>query len=81
LAGLPKGDYGTKTIEKKLSPSEQMLLELFTVAARTGFDMSRWTRKTSALEDVAQAVIRKTESLLRFNDPKGVYSHCFCDIR
>jgi len=81
LAGLPKGDYGTKTIEKELSPSEKMLLELFTVAARTGLDMSHWTRETSALEDVAQAVIRRTESLLRFNDPKGVYSHCFCDIQ
>jgi protease-4 len=81
LAGLPEGDYGTKTIEKELSPSEKMLLELFTVAARTGLDMSHWTRETSALEDVAQAVIRRTESLLRFNDPKGVYSHCFCDIQ
>jgi len=57
-----------------------MLLELLTVVARTGLDTSHWARKTSVLEEVAQAVIQKSESLLRFNDPKGVYSHCFCGI-
>jgi len=81
LAGLSEGDYGTRTIEQELSPSEQILLGLLTVAKRTGLDTSQWTRDTSALEDVAEAVMRKTESLLRFNDPKGVYSHCFCEIR
>jgi protease-4 len=81
LAGLEEGDYGTKTIEKELSPSEQILLGFLTVAERTGLDMSQLRRDTSALEDVAAAVMRQTESLLRFNDPKGVYSHCFCEIR
>jgi protease-4 len=81
LAELTEGDYGVKTIEEELSASEQVLLGLLTVSARTGLDVSQWTRDTSRLEDVAEAVIRKTESLLRFNDPKGVYSHCFCELR
>jgi protease-4 len=81
LADLEEGSYGIKTIEQGLSASEQMLLEILTVATRSGLDVSSMTRKTSVLEDVARAVIRRTESLLRFNDPNGVYSHCFCDIR
>jgi protease-4 len=81
LADLTEDDYGVKTIEQELSPSEQVLLGFLSVAARTGFDMSVWTRETTVLEDVAEAVMRKSESLLRFNDPKGVYSHCLCDVR
>jgi len=81
LADLAEGEYGTKTIEQELSPSEQLLLELLTVVSRTGLDTSHWIRKTSVLEEVTQALIQKSESLLRFNDPKGVYSHCFCDIQ
>ena len=81
LAELTEGDFGVKTIEQELSPSEQVLLGFLTVAARNGLDMSQWARDTSVLEDVAEAVISRTESLLRFNDPKGVYSHCFCEMQ
>jgi protease-4 len=81
LAGLTEDAYGIKAIEQELSPSEQVLLGFLTVAARTGLDMSLWTRDTTVLEDVAEAIMRKSESLLRFNDPKGVYSHCLCDLR
>ena len=29
---------------------------------------------------LASDVADKTRRMLRFNDPKGVYSHCFCEI-
>jgi len=81
LADLTVGDYGTKTIQQELSPAEQILLGFLTVGKRSGLDMSQWKPNSSALEDVAAALMRKSQSLLRFNDPKGVYSHCFCDFR
>jgi len=37
-------------------------------------------RQPSALEELAGSIAEKTKSILRFNDPKGIYSHCFCDI-
>lgn len=80
LAGLGEGEYGIKDVRRKLSASEQLLVDLLGAAAKTGIDVSGWFDETSVLEEVAQQVSEKTEWMLRFNDPKGVYSHCLCDI-
>lgn len=81
LGGLADGEYGIKLIEQSLSPGEQMLVDLLGTISTLGFDVSGWAGRRSLVEDLAGQVTDRASWLLRFNDPKGVYSHCFCDIR
>jgi protease-4 len=81
LAGLDEGDFGIKSIEQELSPTEQMIIDLMSVARSAGIDMSKWAGQPTAVARLADDIAARAESLLRFNDPKGIYSHCFCDIR
>jgi protease-4 len=81
LAGLEGSDYGLKTIEQELSPTEQMIVDLLSAVSVTGIDISRWTSEPNVIDEVTSTIAEKAAPLLRFNDPKGVYLHCFCDIR
>lgn len=81
LGGLGADGYGIKYIEQELSPSEQIIVDLLGAALTMGVDLSRWTKRVTLVDKIAQDVVEKTGPLLRFNDPKGVYSHCLCDIR
>ncbi len=80
LASLDSEAYGIKNIEHELSPSEQLVVDLLGMTARTGIDLSHWAGRPSALEEIAETVTDKAGALLRFNDPQGVYSHCLCDL-
>ena len=80
LAGLEEGDYGQKLIETQLTPTEQMVLEFFALTERTGFDVEALVNGPSALESFASRLEALLAGLSQFNDPKGVYSHCFCEI-
>ena len=79
LAELGEGEYGTKLIEFELSASEQFLIDILTLVARAGFDVSAWGREPSAVEMLAREIGERADTLLRFNDPRGVYSHCLCE--
>ncbi len=78
LAGLAEGDYGEVVIEEELSPEEQFVIELFTVAGRVGLDPGSFAWRPSSLARIAERIENAIEPLTRFNDPKGIYSHCFC---
>jgi protease-4 len=81
LAGLADGEFGTFVIEDELSPSEQMILDFLSVAAKLGVDLSRWVRTPEFINRIARRIDETTEGLLRFNDPNGIYRHCLCDLR
>lgn len=78
LAGLD--EWGVKTIEIEPSPTEQILIDLVGASVRVGIDPSTWLRKPSAVEQVADRLLDQAQRLLRFNDPMGRYSICFCDF-
>jgi len=80
LAGLEEGEYGQKLIEVSLSPTEQLIMEFLAVTKRTGFDVAALVSTPSALESFANNLQELLASLTKFNDPKGLYSHCFCEI-
>ena len=81
LAEISDEDFGIKSIDQELSPTEQILIDLISTFATLGIDVSGWAGQRSLVGDIKDSVAEKTNTLLRFNDPKGVYSHCFCDIR
>ncbi len=81
LAGLNDGEFGTFVIETELSQSEQMIVDFLSVASRAGVDLSRWVRTPDFLNRIARSIDETSSGLLRFNDPKGIYAHCLCDLR
>ena len=81
LAELDEDEYGTKLIEQQLSPGEQMIIDLLGTISTLGFDISGWSGQRTLVDEFADDLADRAGRMLRFNDPKGVYSHCFCDIR
>ena len=80
-AGLDDGMFGTVIIETELSTTEQMIVEFLSVAARIGFDLSSWVRTPDFVNRIAQRIDETTGGLSRFNHPKGMYTHCLCELR
>ena len=80
LAGIGDSDYGEKLIEEELSPTEQMLIEFLGGAKSLGIDVSWAVDRPSSVERLAGIVEQTLKPLTRFDDPKGIYAHCLCDI-
>ena len=78
LAELESGSYGTKYFEKELSPGEQLALDLMGGVKWLGFNPANFSSKRTPVERVANILDDTIFSLLRLNDPKGVYARCFC---
>ena len=78
LAGLD--EYGLRFIEQELTPMQQFIIDLVGSADRFGVDLTGLLPGPSSLERLADNLAGRAEEVLRFNDPKGMYSHCFCAI-
>jgi len=80
LAGLEEGEYGQKLIEVSLSSTQQLVMDFLAMTKRTGLDVSAFVSAPSVLESFANNLQGLLASFTKFNDPKGLYSHCFCEI-
>lgn len=80
LAGLSDDKYGQKLIEKQLTPTEQMILDFLTVVRVTGVDPEAFVSGPATVKVFANRLQELLSDVNRFNDPKGVYSHCFCAL-
>ncbi len=78
LAELEEGQYGKKYFEKELSPGEQFILDLLGGASWLGIKPGEQALSNSSIRQVAAMLENAIGPLLRMNDPKGLYSHCFC---
>lgn len=76
LAGLD--EYGEKYFEKEMSPGEQLVVDMFGGAKHAGINFAPFSTRRPAVERLANALDKTLAPLLQFNDPKGVYAHCFC---
>ncbi len=81
LASLKEGQFGVQTIRQELTPAQQFLIDILGTVRSTGVDIDSLTPRPGRLEALAGKVETALQPLLRFDDPKGVYAHCFCDIR
>jgi protease-4 len=78
LADLDAGTFGRKTIEKELTPGEQLAVDFLGTAKSVGVDPKVFVSKPSASIQRLNTIVNALAPLIRFNDPKGIYSHCFC---
>ncbi len=80
LAGLEEGEYGQKLIKTELSSSEQLVLEFLSLAQGVGIDPASFVSKPTIIQSFANRLQEILAQVIQFNDPKGVYSHCFCEV-
>ena len=80
LAELDEGEYGEKVMKPKLSPTEQMVLDFLAVMESVGIEPSVFVRSPAPIEVFANQLHKLLAQTTRFNDPRGVYTHCFCEI-
>lgn len=80
LAGLEEGEYGQKLIKTELSSSEQLVLEFLSLAQSVGIDPASFVSKPTIIQTFANRLQALLAQVIQFNDPKGVYTHCFCEM-
>lgn len=80
LVGLEEGAYGRKTIGPELSPTEQMIVDFLAVAKTAGIDPASFVRDPAPVAVFANRLQKMLSGVTKFNDPRGVYTHCFCEI-
>ncbi|MGB5577340.1 MAG: signal peptide peptidase SppA [Woeseiaceae bacterium] len=80
LVGLEDGTYSRKTIGPELSPTEQMIVDFLTVARTAGIDPASFVREPAPVAVFANQLQKLLAGITKFNDPRGVYAHCFCEI-
>ena len=73
-------DYGRKYFDKEMSPGEQLVVDMFGSAKHAGINLAPFSTRRPAVERLASALDKALAPLLQFNDPKGVYAHCFCTL-
>ncbi|MEX2123144.1 MAG: signal peptide peptidase SppA [Woeseia sp.] len=82
LAELEPDEYGVIYYEKELTPAEQLALQFLGGAAHVGLDVkslfARRSERQLTMDRIADVVTTALSPVLRFNDPKGMYAHCFC---
>ena len=78
LAGLEEGEYGQKLIQTELSSSEQLILDFLALGQGLGIDPASFVSKPTIIQSFANQLQKLLFQVTQFNDPKGVYLHCFC---
>ena len=78
LADSNVDDLGIKYFEKELNATEQFVVNLLSSAGRLGVDVGRLGLPVSPAERLVGLLDDAISPLLRLNDPKGIYAHCFC---
>jgi protease-4 len=78
LADLDTGTYGEIIFEKELSPGERLAVDFLGTAMWLGIDPHTIMGRQAASVQRLTNLVNALSPLTRFNDPKGVYSHCFC---
>jgi protease-4 len=86
-AGLEKGAYGQRYLEPEQSLLQRLAIEIGAQAVRTADRLGMGPvlaglrgQPGGILGEVLAGLDRELRVLARFNDPRGIYSHCLCVI-
>jgi protease-4 len=78
LAKLDEG-YAVTFIEEERSFKDQLLSDLLAHAHSWLGPVQ--ARERSLRDRLVETMVEDFEFLAQFNDPRGVYAHCFCEVR
>jgi protease IV len=73
-------DYRVRLLEPELGFRDRLMVTLLSGGSRIGF--TAWPRSwVERLPGGIRSLVSELERLEGFSDPRGLYHHCFCDIR
>jgi protease-4 len=82
MAGLVEGEYDTVYIERELTMAEKVLLQY---ARLLGMLFAQGDSEPDGVARILRNLLTSFESELNalrvWNDPRGLYLHCMCEIR
>ncbi|HMB74315.1 MAG TPA: hypothetical protein VKQ06_12145, partial [Gammaproteobacteria bacterium] len=79
--GFQTGGYRVEYVDRELSLSESIALQFAVLASPVLkiFDLRLpWSEQ---LDSLISAMLDPLEYVGLHNDPRGLYSYCFCDVR
>ena len=80
LAGLAEGAYSTEYVERELSLAEQVLLQYARLLGAL-FGMAGSADESSVmLRTLLDSVRTELNAFSGWNDPRGIYYHCMCEL-
>jgi protease-4 len=80
LAGLAEGQYSVDRLEPELGWAETLALGLVRVAAPIMAGLGVETGLPPSLTRLLDAAAEPLAFFEQLNDPRGIYTYCFCDI-
>ncbi|MEJ2139017.1 MAG: signal peptide peptidase SppA [Gammaproteobacteria bacterium] len=82
LAGLAEDQYRVDYVSRELSFAEQLLLQYARLLGLLfSFSDSGDARLASVLQRLGGTLGQELALLDRWNDPRGIYYHCMCELR
>ena len=82
LAGLAEDQYRVDYVSRELSFAEQLLLQYARLLGLLfSFSDSGDARLASVLQRLGGTLGQELAFLDRWNDPRGIYYHCMCELR
>ena len=81
LAGLAEGDWRVEYVERELSLSESIALQFASATAPVLSALQIDLPWPQGLQALVADLLDPIAYLERHNDPRGLYSYCFCDVR
>lgn len=72
--------YSVRYLEQELEFGEQLMLDLLTRSASWIAPVARTARSSPMVDSLTRFLSEQGRKLARFNDPKGIYAHCQCEI-
>ncbi len=80
MAGLSEDEYGVKYVQRELSVAEQILLE-YAKLLGVLFGFNGPSDSDRAIQKLLGILAEPVEMLNVWNDPRGIYMHCFCEVQ
>lgn len=81
LASLAEGEYGRKFIERELTPTQKLAMQLLGGAKVVGLVSRTPSIEERLVRKLGYLIDAEFLPVIELNDPNGIYSQCFCEIR
>jgi protease-4 len=81
MAGLKAGDYRVDYVQPRLTFAQRFALQVIQTAAPLIEKAAGEPLLPRSVEKLIERAEQPLDVLARWNDPRGIYAYCFCDVR
>ena len=80
MANLDEGTYGTVFIENPVGPMKLLTQSSLKALSSLGINDEINKKKSNSITLIDRYLKEIISPVMRFNDPKGIYAYCFCEL-